>query len=67
MKGIKFLGKDNWWGPAGKTGPCGPCTEIFADDVYLGRVAREGAEKARESARKTINDVREIIGFKQFG
>ena len=41
--------------------------EIFADDVYLGRVAREGAEKARESARKTINDVREIIGFKQFG
>ncbi|MCK4700751.1 MAG: tryptophan--tRNA ligase, partial [Bacteroidales bacterium] len=40
---------------------------IMADDVYLGRVAREGAEKARESARKTINDVREIIGFKQFG
>ena len=40
---------------------------IMADDVYLARVAKEGAEKARESARKTINDVREIIGFKQFG
>jgi len=26
---IAFLGKDNWWGPAGKTGPCGPCTEMF--------------------------------------
>ena len=26
---IAFLGEDNWWGPAGKTGPCGPCTEIF--------------------------------------
>jgi len=27
---IAFLGKeDNWWGPAGKTGPCGPDTEIF--------------------------------------
>jgi alanyl-tRNA synthetase len=21
--------KDNWWGPAGETGPCGPCIEIF--------------------------------------
>ena len=40
---------------------------IMADDAYLAKIAREGAEKARESARKTINDVREIIGFKQFG
>lgn len=27
---IARLGKsDNWWGPAGKTGPCGPDTEMF--------------------------------------
>ena len=27
---IIFLPKeDNWWGPAGKTGPCGPDTEMF--------------------------------------
>lgn len=23
--------EDNWWGPAGQTGPCGPDTEIFYD------------------------------------
>jgi len=29
---IYFMPKeDNWWGPAGKTGPCGPCTEMFID------------------------------------
>ena len=21
--------KNNWWGPAGQTGPCGPDTEMF--------------------------------------
>ncbi|MBU0470324.1 MAG: alanine--tRNA ligase [Nanoarchaeota archaeon] len=27
---IAFLGKkDNWWGPVGETGPCGPDTEMF--------------------------------------
>lgn len=31
---IVFLGRDdNWWGPAGLTGPCGPDTEIF---YYVG-------------------------------
>ncbi len=29
---ITYLPKaDNWWGPAGTTGPCGPDTEIFYD------------------------------------
>ncbi len=33
---IKFLGKkDNWWGPAGKTGPCGPDTEMFVNGVEI--------------------------------
>jgi alanyl-tRNA synthetase len=33
---IKFLGKeDNWWGPAGKTGPCGPCTEMFVNSFEI--------------------------------
>ncbi len=29
---IIVLGReDNWWGPAGKTGPCGPDSEMFLD------------------------------------
>ena len=24
---------DNWWGPAGQTGPCGPDTEMFVDTL----------------------------------
>ena len=29
---IYFLGReDNWWGPAGQSGPCGPDTEMFID------------------------------------
>lgn len=33
---VIFLGKDNFWGPAGESGPCGPCTEVFYDtgDAY---------------------------------
>lgn len=38
--------------------------EIEKDQMLLDRVARQGAEKARESARKTISEVRQIIGFK---
>ncbi len=40
--------------------------ELSANEVYLAKVARLGAEKARQSARKTISEVRNIIGFKPF-
>ena len=39
--------------------------EILKDDVYLGKVARMGAEKARESAQATLKEVKEKIGFKR--
>lgn len=38
--------------------------EVSANVAYMDKVAAEGAEKARESASKTIREVREIIGFK---
>lgn len=39
---------------------------ILSDDKYLATVVKEGAEKARISASRTIRDVREIIGYKPF-
>ena len=38
--------------------------DILADEDYLTRVARIGAEKASESAARTLREVREIIGFR---
>jgi len=40
--------------------------EIYTDNDYLRKVVKKGAEKARESASKTVKEVREIIGFKPF-
>jgi tryptophanyl-tRNA synthetase len=38
--------------------------EIDSDQAFLIKVAQIGAEKARESAQKTMKEVREIIGFR---
>ena len=40
--------------------------DILQDNAYLSKVAKEGAEKARESAAKTLHEVRKIIGFRKF-
>lgn len=49
---------------------CSPFKEkienLSKDNDYLRKVVKAGAEKARESASKTIKEVREIIGFKAF-
>ncbi|MBK9392263.1 MAG: tryptophan--tRNA ligase [Bacteroidetes bacterium] len=40
--------------------------DILNDKVYLHKVVSAGAEKARESASKTVREVREIIGYRPF-
>ena len=40
--------------------------DILADEDYLRRVVKRGAEKARESAAKTLADVRQIMGIRKF-
>jgi len=40
--------------------------DIINDEKYLSKVVAMGREKARASASKTLNDVREIIGFRSF-
>jgi len=53
---IAFLGyEDNWWGPAGMTGPCGPDTEIF---VWTGEgEAPEKYEPSDDRWVEICNDV----------
>ena len=47
---------------------CSPIREkilAYQNDItHLQQVAEEGAQKARQSAQKTISEVRQIIGFK---
>lgn len=38
--------------------------ELRSNDDYLRKVVKSGAERARENGRKTIKEVREIIGIK---
>ncbi len=49
---------------------CAPFREkidyYLNNEDLLSKVAQQGKEKARESAAKTIKEVREIIGFKSF-
>lgn len=40
--------------------------DIRDNDEYLSRVVRQGQERAREAAAKTLSEVREIMGIKRF-
>jgi len=58
---IKFLGKeDNWWGPAGLQGPCGPDTEMFINgteiwnDVFM-QYNKTADNKYQELKQKNVD------------
>ncbi len=40
--------------------------DIRSNEEYLGRVVRQGGERAREAAAKTLADVRDIMGIRKF-
>ena len=40
--------------------------DIYNDENYIRKIAKQGKEKAQESASKTLKAVREIIGFRPF-
>ncbi len=45
LKGGMLESKVNWWGPAGKTGPCGPDTEMF---YWVGEGEPQGNPETHE-------------------
>ncbi len=55
IKKIKFLGKkDNWWGPVGETGPCGPDTEMFVKNIEIWNDVFMEYEKTGERKYKPL-------------
>lgn len=40
--------------------------DIRNDDAFISRVVKQGAERARENAAKTLAEVREIMGIRKF-
>ena len=40
--------------------------DIRNDDAYIGKVLRQGAERARERAAATLKDAREVMGIRKF-
>lgn len=44
LKGVRA---DNFWGPTGEEGPCGPCTEIYVDGVEVWNIVFNELYKER--------------------
>ena len=40
--------------------------DILADEAYMSKILRDGAERARERASQTLREMREIMGIRKF-
>ena len=55
----KFGDEDNWWGPAGSEGPCGPCSELHYD---FGEDRGCGDSECGPNCTRVINDSGDVCG-----
>ena len=61
---IKFFSKeDNFWGPTGNIGPCGPTTEIYVNDVEIWNVVFNEFYKAESGEFLPIEDKGGVKGI----
>src|SRR4030067_249537 len=55
---FKYGKSQNWWGPIGQTGPCGPDTEMFYDtQPFKGDSLKGGPAEDSERFVEILNDV----------
>lgn len=53
IREIRQYGKeDNFWGPTGAEGPCGPCTEIYVNGVEVWNIVFNEYYKSEEGYKK---------------
>jgi len=65
---IKGMGKeDNFWGPTGDEGPCGPCVEVYVDGVEIWNLVFNQYYRTREGKYETLdaNGVDTGLGFER--
>ncbi len=46
---------DNWWGPTGNQGPCGPTTEIYVNGIEIWNVVFNQYYQSKDGTLKTLD------------